>query len=247
MGMLSTLRAAWQVTPPAIWGKLPGHADFVRSGVRHGEPDAWIPWLAQQCRHAGADANARAAAIPVAFVLPPGTLAFARRRFVLGVIAPSLDKVGRHHPLLVYQLARPRWTQAHFSAQLQEPLDWQFWLARALARHTCPSQGLGDLRALERSVRALWRAQQPQGRRAELEGDRVHRHRQALALLDRWAGPSQPDDLAAALHGVRFLPWADWPHRLQGPRAEMTFWQQDAQGRFIGAANRLQKLWGGAP
>jgi len=246
MRMWNTLRAAWHVTPPAIWGKIPGHADFVRSGVRHGEPDAWMPWLAQQCRHAGADASARAVAIPVAFLLPPGTLAFARRRFVLGVITPSLDKVGRHHPLLVYQLAHPRWTQAHFTAQLQEPLDWQFWLARAVARHT-HAQGLADLRALERTVRALWRAQQSQVGGAEPEGRREHRGKQAQALLERWAGPSLPNDPVAALQGVRFLPWTDWPTRLQGPRAEMAFWQQDAQGRFVGAANRLQKLWGGAP
>lgn len=242
------LRAAWHVTPPAIWGKLPGHADFVRSGVRHGEPDAWMPWLAQQCRHAGADATARAMAIPVAFVLPPGTLAFARRRFVLGVIVPSVDKVGRHHPLLVYQLAHPRWTQAHFGAQVQEPLDWLFWLARAVARHAC-AQGAADLRVLERTVRALWRAQQSQDGRAGLkdESNRAHRRRQMQALLERGAGPALPDDPAAALQGVRFLPWADWPNRLQGARAEMAFWQQDAQGRFVGAANRLQKLWGDAP
>ena len=144
-------------------------------------------------------------------------------------------------------MAHPRWTQAHFTAQLQEPLDWQFWLARAVARHTC-AQGLADLRALERTVRGLWRAQQSRDGRAEPEeGSRELRGKQTQALLDRWAGPPLPNDPAAALQGVRFLPWADWPSRLQGPRAEMAFWQQDAQGRFIGAAHRLQKLWGGAP
>lgn len=144
-------------------------------------------------------------------------------------------------------MAHPRWTQAHFTAQLQEPLDWQFWLARAVARHTC-AQGLADLRALERTVRGLWRAQQSRDGRAEPEeGSRELRGKQTQALLDRWAGPPLPNDPAAALQGVRFLPWPDWPGRLQGPRAEMAFWQQDAQGRFIGAAHRLQKLWGGAP
>jgi hypothetical protein len=32
-----------------------------------------------------------------------------------------------------------------------------------------------------------------------------------------------------------------------GMRAESAFWQQDAEGRFIGAANKLQKLWGRQP
>jgi type VI secretion system protein ImpM len=243
--MWEQLRRSRRITPPAIWGKLPGHADFVRSGMHHGESEAWMPWLAQQSRNAGADATARAVAVPVAFVLPPGTLAFARQRFVLGVITPSVDKVGRHHPLVVYQQAHPRWVQAHFEAQLLQPLDWQFWLARAVARHT-RAQGPSDLRALESSVRASWREQmQSTGIFSQGSAD-AQKHRMR-ALLDQWAGPPPLNDPAAQLHGVRYLPWADWPERLQGPRVESAFWQQDAEGRFFGAANRLQKLWGGSP
>lgn len=237
--------ASWHVTPPAIWGKLPGHADFVRSGVRHGESEAWMPWLAQQSRNAGADVTARAVAVPVAFVLPPGTLAFAPRRFVLGVIAPSIDKVGRHWPVLVYQLAHARWAQSHFEAQLRQPLDWQFWLARAVARHT-RADGAAELQALEQTVSALWREQLREGR-AQSEGGEERHHQRMQAALDRWAGPAPGNDPAAHLHGVRYLPWPDWPRRLLGPRSESAFWQQDAEGRFVGAGNRLQKLWGGAP
>ncbi|SCX68198.1 type VI secretion system-associated protein TagF [Variovorax sp. EL159] len=243
--MWEQLRSPWRASPPAIWGKLPGHADFVRSGMRHGESEAWMPWLAQQSRNAGADATVRAVAIPVAFVLPPGTLEFARQRFVLGVIAPSIDKVGRHHPLVIYQQAHPRWVQAHFRGQLQQPLDWQFWLARAVARHT-RARGASDLRALEHTVRALWREQmQPQPTDGIPRGATEVQHWRMQAALDHWAGEAPLNDPAVQLHGVRYLPWADWPERLDGPRAESAFWQQDAQGRFIGAANKLQKLWGG--
>jgi type VI secretion system protein ImpM len=239
--MWGKLIASWRILPPAIWGKLPGHADFVRSGMRHGELAAWMQWLAQQSRNAGADATVRAVAVPVAFVLPPGTLAFARRRFVLGVIAPSIDGVGRHHPLVIYQQAHPLWVMRHFEAQLRQPLDWQFWLARAVARHT-RAQGYPDIRALEITVRALWESSCKT--EEDFAGQRIRRMQ---ALLDRWAGPAPANDPAAQWHGVRYLPWVDWPQRLQGARAESAFWQQDAEGRFIGAANKLQKLWGGSP
>jgi type VI secretion system protein ImpM len=71
------------------------------------------------------------------------------------------------------------------------------------------------------------------------------RTRRMEALLDQGWAPHPTTIPPPRLHGVRHLPWADWPHRLQGARAESAFWQQDAEGRFIGAANRLQKLWGG--
>lgn len=44
--MLRTLIPCGPVTPPAIWGKLPGHAHCLRSGMRHGVGEGWRPWLA---------------------------------------------------------------------------------------------------------------------------------------------------------------------------------------------------------
>lgn len=237
--MWGKMLASWRILSPAIWGKLPGHADFVRCGMRHGESEAWMTWIAQQSPTAGAGVAASASAMPVAFVLPPGTLEFAQRRFVLGVIAPSFDMVGRHYPLVVYQQAHPLWIRRHFEAQHGQPLDWQFWLARAVARHIRP-QGRVDVAALEATLRALWREQLQMG--DDITAQRVRRMK---TLLDRCAGPASADDPAAQLHGVRHLPWADWPRRLQGARAESAFWQQDAEGRFISAGNRLQKLWSG--
>lgn len=244
--MWAALRGDWRITPPALWGKLPGHSDFVRGGMRHGEQEAWVSWLDDQELHASARAATRALAVPIAFVLPPGTLAFARRRFVLGVIAPSLDRVGRHHPLVVYHQAHPRWVRRHFEAQSGQPRDWQFWLARALARHA-RSDGPGDLEATLCTVKTLWHSH-GQASIASADDAQAEAHaRHARALLDRCADAAPPDDLGEQLHGVRYLPWADWPQRLSGPGVESAFWQQDAQGRFVGAANQLHRLWGVAP
>ncbi len=246
--MVTRLVHSRSITPPAIWGKLPGHADFVRSGVRHGESEGWQPWLMQQSRTLGAGAMVRVVAIPTAFVLPPGTLPFARRHFVIGVIAPSMDRVGRCHPLIVYQIAHPRWVLRHFEAQVRQPLGWQFWLARAVARHT-RAQAESNIQALEHTVWALWHLHRS-GWAAlpkdydEAQGVTERRFERAWSLLDQWAGPAPQNDPAAQLHGVHYLPWADWPQRLQHARAESAFWQQDAAGRFINAANRLQSLWG---
>lgn len=243
--MWATPFGDWRVTPPAIWGKLPDHADFVRSGMRHGELEAWASWLDGESPNAGADASVKAVAVPAAFVLPPGTLAFARRRFVLGVIAPSIDRVGRHHPLVVYQQAHPRWVLNHFEVQLRQPRDWQFWLARAVARHT-RVEGPADLAAMARTLKALWRDQKHASAACD-EVDATARACRTQGLLDQWAGAAPQDDLGEQLQGVRYLPWADWPQRLSGPRVESAFWQQDAHGRFVGAANRLHRLWGSGP
>lgn len=249
--MLSALIASGLVTPPAIWGKLPGHADFVRSGMRHGESEGWRPWLAPL---EAADLGGKSPSIPVAFVLPPGELAFAPRRFVLGVITPSSDRTGRRHPLLVYHLAHPRWLGGHFASHAQQPRDWLFWLARAVARHVSPP-GVPDVQMLERTVWGLWRLHAPgwsdlrrrwglgpgrdslQRVHAPPSQDRVH------ALLEKLAGPALAADPARMLHGVRHLPWADWPRRLRQRRPESAFWQQDAAGGFVNAAERLQLLW----
>jgi len=248
--MLQKLIASRLITPPAIWGKLPGHSDFVRSGMRHGESEGWQHWLTQQdCLRDRHQASQGPAAPPVAFVLPPRSLAFAPRRFVVGVIAPSMDAVGRHYPLLVYQLAHPRWVQRHFEAQDQQPRDWLFWLARALARHV-GELGITHILPLRRTVQTLWRLHEPAGWGA-LRGS-LHPSEKpvptAIAgveeLLDKVAGAAPATDLASHLHGVRFLPWADWPQCLVNARAQSAFWQQDAQGGFVNATHRLQTLWG---
>jgi len=246
--MLQKLIASRLITPPAIWGKLPGHADFVRSGMRHGESEGWQDWLNQQdCLRERDPARRGSAALPIVFVLPPCSLAFAPRRFVVGVITPSLDRVGRHYPLLAYQLAHPRWLKRHFEVQTRQPQDWLFWLSRAVSRHI-GELGVPDILALRRTVKMLWRQHEPQWRelcgRCRSDGAAPTGEGGMEALLEKVAGPVPPNDTTAHLHGVRFLPWADWPRSLANPRAQSVFWQQDARGGFVNAATRLQTLWG---
>lgn len=243
--MFQALIASRLITPPAIWGKLPGHADFVRSGMRHGESEGWQPWLAE---HGGmASTPMMTDAPPAALVLPPGTLAFAPDRFVVGVITPSGDRVGRRHALLVYQLAHRRWVERHFAQHAMQSNDWLFWLARAVERHTGLARAT-EVNALERTVQALWKLHAPGWRtlvsRGQESSERVAR-RGALseAALSQLAGPARPEDPGMRLQGVRYLPWADWPQRLFKARAENAFWQQDAAGGFVNASNRLAGLW----
>lgn len=243
--MRQALIASRLITPPAIWGKLPAYADFVRSGMRPGESEGWQPWLAQQGDRSGAS---DAAVLPAAFVLAPGTLAFAPRRFVVGVIAPSCDKVGRRHALLVYQSAHPRWVERHFEHDAAWPGDWLFWLARGVERHAGATR-VADMAALERTVQALWRLHAPNWRdvwrpRPLAPANIMQRHTRANQVLTQLAGPAHPADPALRLNGVRFLPWADWPQRLFKPRPDSAFWQQDASGGFVNAASRLSGLWG---
>lgn len=245
--MLQRLIASRLITPPAIWGKLPGHADFVRSHMRHGESEGWQPWLEQQGKLDSAGAGT---ALPAAFVLPPGTLDFARHRFVIGVITPSMDKVGRHHPLLIYHLAHPRWIQTHFDKQALQSHDWLFWLARIVARHV-GTQGVPEIQALERTVHRLWRLHAPDvrslwGRGETLVVSPETRYRLVQGLLDQLIGPVPVGDPAAQLHGARFFPWADWPQRLYRRGGESTFWQQDATGGYVNVAACLPMLWGGS-
>ncbi|MDB5849622.1 MAG: type secretion system-associated protein TagF [Rhodoferax sp.] len=167
---------AGQVSPPAIWGKLPTHADYLQHGVRADEVPGWQRWLGGAMRPQPAQAAQRASApaskrprrtepwlsleparykpapssIPVAFVLPPGTLAFAPQQHVVGVVASSCDRLGREHPIIVYQRVNERWlrhslapaggvgeSEFAFGAEADrlERQNWLFWLARLVSRY----------------------------------------------------------------------------------------------------------------
>lgn len=247
--MLEALVAFRLITPPAIWGKLPGHADFVRSGMHHGESESWQSWLA--LHRATMASVPMAGALAASFVLPPGTLSFAMHRFVVGAIMPSCDRVGRRHALLVYQSAHPRWVELHFAQQVAHSKDWLFWLARAVAHHATSERVVG-VQALDDTVQALWKLHAPSWRELVASGpessDRVLR-RSALsqALVARAAGPARIDQSGAQPRGVRYLPWADWPQRLFKTRPENAFWQQDENGCFVNAANSVSGLWRAQP
>lgn len=246
--MLEALIHTRLITQPAIWGKLPGHADFVCRGMRRGETDGWLPWLA---RNGAMVRRPATPPPPAAFVLPPGTLSFARRRFTLGVITPSRDSAGRDHALLVYQLAHPRWVQWHFARQAQRPRDWLFWLARAVERHTSPEHAASGVQALASTVDALWQLHAPDWRSLWASGRAAHESHEdterrcllAEAALTRRTGPMLAQDAAMRLRGVHCMPWADWPQRLFKARTQSAFWQQDMRGGFVNASNRFLDLW----
>lgn len=271
--MLKKAIASQLVTRPAIWGKLPAHADFVSCEVRRGEREGWTEWLKVQSSSATDQRMPSSATLPVAFVLPPGALQFASRRYVVGVVAHSVDRVGRPHALLVYQLAHPRWLLPHFAKHAAYPQDWFFWLARAVARHSDLFEA-ADIRALERATGELWRLHAPNATHLlpaswRSSVDPVGLTSRSRALLDRLMGATSQDDPARRLAGVRFLPWTDWPGRLCGVRHvdasasvvrkqgkqgtqdmrrfEGAFWQQDDAGGFVNASARLDTLWNGSP
>ena len=216
--MMKKLMAARLVTRPAIWGRLPAHAGIVSSGVRRGECESWEAWLKTQLDRRLDRRPPASAGLPAAFVLPPGMLQFASKRFVVGVAARSVDRMGRPYPLLVYQLAHPRWVVRHFDTHAAFPRDWFFWLARTVARHAGLFEA-ADIRALDRATDELWRLHAPSG--TQLLPERWHTKPdpaalvlRSRALLDRLMGAAAQDDLARRLAGVRFLPWPDWPERL---------------------------------
>ena len=263
--MLKRAIAANLITVPAIWGKVPAHADFVSSGMRKGEREEWESWLDAQSRDSATRSMLASAALPAAFVLPPGVLKFAPRRYVVGVVARSVDRLGRPYALLVYQLAHPRWLAKHFEDHATFPHDWFFWLARAVARHAGLFEA-ADIGALERVTGELWRLHAPNASAFlpvawGFQPDPAAQVTRSRALLNRLMGAVSQDDLARRLAGVRFLPWPDWPERLcctpharsmtsvilpKSRSFEGAFWQQDDAGGFVNAAVRLDTLWHGS-
>jgi len=171
---------AGQVTPPAIWGKLPTHGDYLQHAVRADEVRGWQRWLGNELPVPAditiADKRPRRShkwvllepdrykpapsSIPVAFVLPAGTVSFAPDQYVMGVIASSCDRLGRQHPILVYQRANKRWLKQCLApvdkgAQPQrsaavlvdrlEEQNWLFWLARLVSRYVASPEQASSL------------------------------------------------------------------------------------------------------
>lgn len=236
-----------RISPPAIWGRLPAHADFVRSGVRHREAEAWEGWL-RAVQPAPSEAppddlgvtRAGIAGLPIAFVLPAASLGLGAGGAVLGAMVASQDKVGRQHPLIVYQRASRQWLVRHFSQADGGALGWQWMLARLLARRTRSDAGC-TLSLLAEEVEDQWRLWS--GGSGRSPGQVRPPVPETTAMHPGTDGEVLADDPAASLHGVQHLPWPDWPQRLHGAQPRAAFWQQDAHGRIVMAAERLQPLW----
>jgi len=249
---------AGRVSPPALWGKLPSHADFVTHGVKAGEVAALQHWLVNQVSSLPAASRRPAEqwmalkperykpspySIPVAFVVPPGVLPFSGQQHVLGVVANSCDKLGRQHPLIVYQRANARWLRQHFarlgdtanadadadadahandSAQTGLRQPWLFWLARLVSRYAGrpdalawldESEGASSPLALSAAVTVLWDLHAPGVSQWVGVAQRAPTANTLQGALDA-AAKVLEYDAADDLRGVANAPWADWPDRL---------------------------------
>lgn len=102
---------------PALFGKLPGHGDFVSRGVPGGLRDRLDQWLsdwlaAARAQHGAGFVDAYETAAPWLFESPRA----------VAVLLPSVDAVGRHYPLLA--LAAPgSVTQAIYDAMVDALAD----------------------------------------------------------------------------------------------------------------------------
>ncbi|WP_211443031.1 TagF domain-containing protein [Collimonas humicola] len=197
------------------------------------------------------------AGLPWCFVLPPGSFPFAAKEHVIGVWMASSDKIGRIYPLVMMQTASPRWIKQYFKDYSLQPCDWLFAAARAMAHavyaeeteldrpeHQQNSQKQPDrLTALVAQLEQLWALYQPGWR--GLFGNFKKAPEQEN--IQRFIPSPHREDPIHRLHGVRYLPWADWPQRLTGggeldAEQRAAFWQQDLQGRFVGAAERMRDV-----
>lgn len=127
----------WLVQAPAIWGKLPNQADYVRHRCSAAEAQDWQHWVSQVWLRRSVKPRARIASknirkwieldapkpepdlafVPVSFILLPGAMSFAPRHFVQGVCVASQDRVGRECPLIIYQKISPYWLSRIFAAE----------------------------------------------------------------------------------------------------------------------------------
>lgn len=97
---------AGAASPAGLFGKLPDHRDFVRRALPEGFVGPWDGWLsaalAASRARLGEEWLAAFLEAPVwRFALAPGVCG---RRGAAGVLAPSVDAVGRHFPLTVAAL-----------------------------------------------------------------------------------------------------------------------------------------------
>jgi len=84
-----------------VFGKFPGAGDFVRSGLAQGFVEPWDAWLQRELPGARAALGSRwqgcYLSAPIwRFSLAPGV---AGPSAMLGVLMPSVDRVGRQFPL----------------------------------------------------------------------------------------------------------------------------------------------------
>lgn len=239
-----------RVSSPAIWGKLPDRGDYVRYQVRSHEVEDWSVWLNKQewlhTKQTSSEEDKRAwlrltpdfgqtsttfHALPWSFVLAPGVLPFSGRNWLIGVVSPSADSIGRSYPLVIYQTVNQHWLQRYLDA----PLGWLYWLAQLVAGYVTP--GGNNKKDLAGQLDRLWELHSPKWggwfARAQIGNQTVCRE---------LTGHQQISN--DRLQGVRSLPWANWPELVwQQSPTEGWFWQQNEKGEFLDARCLGSALW----
>lgn len=201
-------RVGGALGPWGWYGKAPGRGDFFRQGLTPGFVAAWDAWL-QALIGAGRGAlgagwrEAYFAAPIRRFALSPG---LCGPRGAVGVMMPSVDRVGRMFPLCLaaetdapaaeaWRAAEPRFEALETAALSMLSLEaTPDLLARALP-HLAPSApprwaALEDaLAALDRAPgRSLWATAPGDGARVLLADGMPRSAAEAAALFDPHAG-----------------------------------------------------------
>ncbi|WP_077038077.1 type VI secretion system-associated protein TagF [Pelomonas sp. KK5] len=241
----------WRLAGPlALWGKLPGQADYVSRRASPSDVALLQRWVAEQwqpptrpqprTRQRGwlalnhdADRAPDLSMTPVLFVMGAGP-----GRHLRGAVVPSQDRIGRPHPLVLFQPATRRWLQRRLPAACGSPDELLYWLARVLARWQAHSE---SIEALDRAVQALDRLQQP-GFSHALLGDLPRPIAEAAGYrLVESLGAGQ---LMADAMELRYIAV---PSKAALPAAPATvFWQSDASGVLLRVAGAWPELWGAA-
>lgn len=174
--------------------------------------------------------------VPVGFVLPPGTLAFAGLRYVAGVMADSFDSVGRSHPLLVWRCVDARWLRE----QTPPGLPWWHAQAQLLERLSHLASVAEDE---DQNAELVWDWSRLCDLAAQLDASPPADAHKLQSWLVRRLSPQQtvPPLMPPShhLHGVRHMPWAQWPEGEHAVARHAAFWQQDGDGRIVAAAATL--------
>lgn len=270
------------INAPALWGKVPSHADYVSFRVASNEAHQWQQWLyshgAAERRVAGTRGTYCSEVlgldeqiirhIPVTFLIPPGQLGFSRRHYVVGVFAWSVDRLGREHPLIAYQMASPAWVRSWRQTTRTPESDWLFQLARLLLlssqrlRDRAAVSGQDDWAGLQQELDRLWTRFCPKGlaRLLPLSGQAARKVSgpvrksvtDGLANMShegRRSPPgerSQPSAQANTVHdvaGVAVFPWNWLETSLAVSRPQAIYWQQDLAGRYVGVSKNLSQIW----
>lgn len=253
----------WLATPLAIWGKLPSHGDFLRHRTGSAQAQDWQDWVSRVWSQRPAPApmrprNSRRGEpgwvaleprqsltaltdVPVAFVMPPGSLPGAPRHCVQGVLLASEDQVGRPCPLVIYQLVSPGWLRRSWTAKAsQGENNMLYWLARIAARTHGAERSWEDL---THAVDSVWALHRP-GWTHWLGAGAPVPSRQQLGSVLRQYCEDEGADVARGLRGVQHMPWAHWPAQiLRADAPVQAFWQQDLSGGYVNASDNLPALW----